>query len=82
MGCKQLKRKTSTTTVNRKTGHFDNRDSAVIISSVSKAVRFFQFCVALLTLLMMTAESVSKRPVLRFIVAVLFLFSFSLHRLE
>ena len=57
-------------------------DSAVIISSVSKAVRFFHFCVALLTLLMMTAESVSKRPVLRFIVAVLFLFSLSLHRLE
>ena len=30
----------------------------------------------------MTAESVSKRPVLRFIVAVLFLFSLSLHRLK
>ena len=41
-----------------------NVDSAVIISSVN-----FQFCNALLTLLMMTAESMlSKRPVLRIIV--------------
>ena len=51
-------------------------------SCVSKAVRFFQFCIALLTLLMMTAKSVSKRPVLRFTAAVLFLFSLILHRFE
>ena len=71
-------------TVNRKTGRFDNRDSAAIISNASKAVGlpFFHFCTALLTLLMMTAESVSKCPVLRFGVAVLFLFSLSLHRFE
>ena len=44
------------TTVIRKTGHFNNIDPAVIISSVSEAV----------ALLMMAAKSIlSKHPVLR-----------------
>ena len=50
-----------------KTGRFNVIDSAVIISSVCKAV--LQFCTALVILLMMTAESMlSIRPVLRMIV--------------
>ena len=81
-GMQIAKEEESTATVNRKTGRFDNRDSAVVISSVSKAVGFFQLYTALLTSQMMTAESVSKRPVLRFTVAVLFLFSLSLHRFK
>ena len=73
----------SEATGNLKTGRFDNADSAVIISSVCKVAknRSLQFCTALHTLLMMTAESMlSKRPVLRFTVALLFLFTlFSSH---
>ena len=38
---------------------------------------FFKFCIALLTLLMMTAESMfSKRPVLRITAALIFLLQF------
>ena len=51
-----------------KTGRFDNTDPVVIISSV------FQFCTASFTLLMMIAKSMlSKRPVLRFTLALFFL---------
>ena len=47
-------------------GRFDNIDSAVIIA--------FQFCAALLTLLMMTVESMlSKRPVSRISATLFFL---------
>ena len=70
-------------TVNLKTERFNNIDSAVIISNVSKAVHncerlwfraFFQFYTALLTLLMMTAESMlSKRLILRFTETLFFL---------
>ena len=64
-------RRKNITTVRLKTGRFDNKDAAAIISSVSS---LFQFCSALLTLLMMTAESMwSKRPVLSFTVALFFL---------
>ena len=72
--------------VNLKTGRFDNINSAVIISSVCKAVQnckmnLLQFCTALHTLLMMTAEfMLSKRPVLRFTAALFFLLKlFSSH---
>ena len=72
--------------VNLKTGRFDNINSAVIISSVCKAVQnckfcTAQFCTALHTLLMMTAEfMLSKRPVLRFTAALFFLLKlFSSH---
>ena len=67
-------------TVNFKTGRFYTVDSAVIVSSVSKAVLncFFQFSYdfvfALRTLLMITAECMlSKRLVLRFIAALFLL---------
>ena len=57
------------TTVNLATGRFDNIYSAVIISSVSKAVQKWQ-----LSLLMMTAESMlSKCPVLRLTAALFIL---------
>ena len=60
--------------VQNKTGRFDDINSAVIISSVCKAVQHLQFCTALHTLLMMTAEfMLSKRPVLRFTAALFFL---------
>ena len=69
--------------VNLKAGRFDNVDSTVIISSVSKAKQncklqgdtiAFSFFTALLTLLMMTAESMlSKHSVLRITVALFFL---------
>ena len=80
--------------VNLKTGRFDNINSAVIISSVCKAVQNninsaviissvykSQFCTALHTLLMMTAEfMLSKRSVLRFTAALFFLLKlFSSH---
>ena len=59
-------------TVNFKTGRFDNIDSTVIISSVSKAVQ--KASAALLTLLITAAESMlSKRPVLKVIVLLFFL---------
>ena len=67
----------------------DNINSAVIISSVCEAVQNtisynfqnLQFCTALHTLLMMTAEfMLSKRPVLRFTAALFFLLKlFSSH---
>ena len=81
-------RKKNKSSVNLKIGRCGNMDSSVIISSVCKAVQnctnknfsqsceflFLQFCTALFTLLMMTAESMlSKRPVLRFSGALLFL---------
>ena len=63
--------------MNFKTGRFDNIDSTVIISSVCKEVH---------TLLMITAESMlSKRPVLRFTVTLLFfleLFSFHIYWIQ
>ena len=53
--------------VNLKIGRFDNVESAVIIN-------LFQFCTALLTLLMMTAKStLSKRPIVKITVALFFL---------
>ena len=62
-------------TVHLKTGRFINIDSAVIISSVSEVVKF---CIAVLTLLMMTAESMLS--VLRFTMTLFFLLKlFSSH---
>ena len=59
--------------MNLKTGRSDNTHSAVIISSVSKASAKLNFGTALLTLLMMTAESIRlKCPVLRFTAALFF----------
>ena len=64
----RLSRKNKATAI-RESGRFDNIDVAVIISSVSKTVKNLKF-----TLLMITAEYIlSKRPVLRFIVVLLFL---------
>ena len=64
----RLRRKNKVT-MTLKTGRFDDIDSAVIISSVSTAVQSFvveRLCTAVLTLLVMTAESMaSKRQVLR-----------------
>ena len=71
-------------TVNLKTGRFDNIDSAVNINKwniTQKQISptnqdSFQFCTLLLTLLMMTAESMlSKRPVLRSTAPLFFLTS-------
>ena len=72
------------TTIILKTRRFDKVDSGVIIiSSVSEAIRRNQVCTAFLTLMMITGESMlSKRPVLRIIVASLFLlrlFSFYIY---
>ena len=62
-----FKRKNKATVI-FKTGRFDNTDSEVIISRISR-----WFCTTLHTLLMMTAEFVlSKRPVLRITVALFF----------
>ena len=77
-------RRNSAATVSFKTGRFDNIGSAEIIKSVSKAVqnrkRVCEFCTALLTLLMITAESMlSKRPILRFTVALFFSFLLGFH---
>ena len=58
-GTKIAFEKKKKTAVILQTERFDNIDSAVVISSVN-----FQLCTALLTLLMMTAESMLlKRPV-------------------
>ena len=59
-------------TIIPKIGRFDNIDSTVIINTVSKVVQNYSKAVfALLTLFMMTAESIaSKGPVLRIIVAI------------
>ena len=51
-----------------KTGRFDNAESVVIISNASKTVPN-----SLTLQLMMTAESMSKRRVLRITVSLLFL---------
>ena len=60
---KQLLRRKGKATVILKIGSFDNIDSAVIITSESKAARKVKNCLAYM--LMMTAESMlSKRPVL------------------
>ena len=59
-------------------GRFDNIDSGVIISIVSKAVQK-SFCTALLTLQMMTAESMlSQCPVLGIIVTLFILLIYPL----
>ena len=67
-------RKTNEATVNLKTGRFDDRDSVVIVSSVSKAVQknFFQLCTASFTLLMMTAVYVLPKPLVLIFTVILF----------
>ena len=66
---KNLRRKNKISVI-LTTGRFDNIDLAVITSTVYarqyKTEKQLQFCTALLSLLMMTAESMlSQRPVVR-----------------